>query len=156
MFTNIVQIGVKEKLTCKFQIQSARLNVYEQEAAELLKIPQQLFCGESMLFPRIKSLQQQGHVNAVKRVRAITFLYCIIQRRTVQIRHSPKFSKFSPRCLAHAFLNPLTPNDSYCGRTAPLTSKVAFYMFIQEIQVLNILNMLYTLRFILLKMQFVS
>ena len=33
------------------------------------------------------------------------------------------------------------------GRTAPLTSKVAFYIFIQQIQVLNILNMVYTVRF---------
>jgi len=31
------------------------------------------------------------------------------------------------------FLNPLTPNDPYRGRTAPLTSKVAFYIFIQLI-----------------------
>ena len=31
-----------------------------------------------------------------------------------------------------------------------------FYIFIQQIQVLNILNMVYTLRFILFKMQFVS
>jgi hypothetical protein len=30
-------------------------------------------------------------------------------------------------------LNPLTPNDPYRGRTAPLTSKVAFYTFIQQI-----------------------
>ena len=30
-------------------------------------------------------------------------------------------------------LNPLTPNDTYSGRTAPLTSKVAFYIFIQQI-----------------------
>ena len=29
--------------------------------------------------------------------------------------------------------NPLTPNDPYTGRTAPLTSKVAFYIFIQQI-----------------------
>jgi len=43
--------------------------------------------------------------------------------------------------------NPLTPNDPYRGRTAPLTPKVAFYIFIQQIQVLNILNMVYTLRF---------
>ena len=32
----------------------------------------------------------------------------------------------------------------------------AFYIFIQQIQVLNILNTLYTLRFFLFKMQFVS
>jgi hypothetical protein len=30
-------------------------------------------------------------------------------------------------------LNPLTPNDPYSGRTAPLTSEVAFYVFIQQI-----------------------
>ena len=30
-------------------------------------------------------------------------------------------------------LNPLTPNDHYSGRTALLTSKVAFYIFIQQI-----------------------
>ena len=30
-------------------------------------------------------------------------------------------------------LNPLTPNDPYRGRTAPLTFKVAFYIFIQQI-----------------------
>jgi len=34
----------------------------------------------------------------------------------------------SPPCL-----NPLTPNDPYRGRTASLTSKVAFYIFIQQI-----------------------
>ena len=43
--------------------------------------------------------------------------------------------------------NPLTPNDHYRGRTAPQNSKVAFYIFIQQIEVLNILNMVYTLRF---------
>ena len=52
--------------------------------------------------------------------------------------------------------NPLTPNDPYRGRAAPLTSKVAFYIFIQQIYVLNILNMVYTLRFFLFEMQFVS
>jgi len=30
-------------------------------------------------------------------------------------------------------INPLTPNDHYSGRTAPLTSNVAFYIFIQQI-----------------------
>jgi len=43
--------------------------------------------------------------------------------------------------------NPLTPNEPYRGRTAPLASKVAFHILIQQIQVLNILNMVYTLRF---------
>jgi len=43
--------------------------------------------------------------------------------------------------------NLLTPNVNYSGRTAPLTSKVAFYIFIQQIEVLNILNKVHTLRF---------
>ena len=30
-------------------------------------------------------------------------------------------------------ISPLTPNDPYSGRTAPLTSKVAFCVFIQQI-----------------------
>jgi len=30
-------------------------------------------------------------------------------------------------------LNPLTPNDPYSGRTAPLTFKVAFHIFNQQI-----------------------
>ena len=55
-----------------------------------------------------------------------------------------------------SIINLLMPNVNYSGRTAPLTSKVAFYIFIQQIRVLNILNMVYTLRFFLFKMQFVS
>ena len=35
--------------------------------------------------------------------------------------------------LGPEHLNPLTPNDPYRGRTAPLTSKVAFCTFIQQI-----------------------
>jgi len=30
-------------------------------------------------------------------------------------------------------VNPMTPNEDYSGRTAPLTSNVAFYIFIQKI-----------------------
>jgi len=37
-----------------------------------------------------------------------------------------------PNHLSHC-LNLLTPNVNYSGRTAPLTSKVAFYIFIQQI-----------------------
>jgi len=33
----------------------------------------------------------------------------------------------------HDEVIPLTPNDPYRGRTAPLNSKVAFYIFIQQI-----------------------
>ena len=52
--------------------------------------------------------------------------------------------------------NLLTPNVNYSGHTAPLISKAAFHVFIQQIKVLNILNIVYTLRFFLFKMQFVS
>jgi len=53
-------------------------------------------------------------------------------------------------------VNLQTTNVNYSWRTTPLTSKVAFYIFIQQIEVLNILNMIYTLHFFLFKMQFVS
>jgi len=52
--------------------------------------------------------------------------------------------------------NLLTPNVNYGGRTTPLTSKVAFYIFIQQMYVLNILNMVYNLLFFFFKIQFVS
>ena len=58
--------------------------------------------------------------------------------------------------LYHQRVNPLMPNDHYSGRTTPLTFKCCVYIFIQQIQVLNILNMVKTLRFFLFKMQFVS
>ena len=52
--------------------------------------------------------------------------------------------------------NPLTPNDPHRGRTASLTYKVTFCVFIQQMKLLNTLNTVYTLRFFLFKMQFVS
>ena len=59
-------------------------------------------------------------------------------------RHLRIFRKLLKKKIG--FINSLTPNDPYSGRTAPLTSKVAFYIFIQQIWVLNILNVAY-LRF---------
>ena len=44
-------------------------------------------------------------------------------------------------------INLQTPNVIYSWRVAPLTSKVVFYIFIQQIYVPNILNMVYTVRF---------
>ena len=41
--------------------------------------------------------------------------------------------------------NHLTPNDHFSGSTAPLTSRCCIFLFIQQIYVLNILNMLHTL-----------
>ena len=52
--------------------------------------------------------------------------------------------------------NHLTPNDLFSGRTAPLTSRCCIILFIQQIYVLNILNMLHTLCFFLFKMPFIS
>jgi len=54
----------------------------------------------------------------------------------------PDFQSVEP--LFSMVLNLLVPNVNYSGRTAPLTSKVAFYIFIQQIYLLNILNMVYT------------
>ena len=62
--------------------------------------------------------------------------------------HSRNIRQLNPApSLTVCLLNLVTPNVNYSGRTAPLTSKVAFYIFIQQIQVLNILNTVYTLRF---------
>ena len=44
-------------------------------------------------------------------------------------------------------INHLTPNGHFSGRTAPLTHRCCIFLFIQQIYVLNILNMLHTLRF---------
>jgi thiosulfate reductase cytochrome b subunit len=45
------------------------------------------------------------------------------------------------------FVNHLTPNGHFSGRTAPLTYRCYILLFIQQIYVLNILNMVHTLRF---------
>ena len=45
------------------------------------------------------------------------------------------------------YINHLTPNDHFSGRTAPLTSRCCIFLFIQQIYVLNILNMLNTVCF---------
>jgi len=55
-----------------------------------------------------------------------------------------------------ALINHLTPNDPYMDRTAPLTSKRCILYIYSTNIVLNVLNMLYTLRLFLFKMQFVS
>jgi hypothetical protein len=44
-------------------------------------------------------------------------------------------------------INHLTPNGHFSGRTAPLTYGCCIFLFIQQTYVLNILNMLHTLRF---------
>jgi len=54
----------------------------------------------------------------------ILFIECVIYRLCLKIKIFKKF-----------FLNLLTRNVNYSGRTAPLTSKVAFYIFIQQIYI---------------------
>jgi len=58
--------------------------------------------------------------------------------------NSYNFKLMVPCIIIHYLL---TPNVNYSRRTAPLTSKFVFYIFIQQIKVLNILNMVYTLGF---------
>ena len=64
---------------------------------------------------------------------------------------------FIRRSLTSA-INLQPPNDIYIYicRTAPLTYRCCIYIFIQQIHVLNILNMLHTLCFFLFKMPFIS
>ena len=45
----------------------------------------------------------------------------------------PDHWKVNMCCYMAVSLNPLTPNDPYRVRTASLTSKFAFYIFIQQI-----------------------
>jgi len=44
-----------------------------------------------------------------------------------------RYNTFLRKRREFAIFNLLTPNVNYSGRTAPLTSKVAFYIFIQQI-----------------------
>jgi len=55
----------------------------------------------------------------------ITILQAHTPMPHVQMRHGGNY--------VYHMLNLLTPNVNYSGRTAPLTSKVAFYIFIQQI-----------------------
>ena len=53
-------------------------------------------------------------------------------------------------------INRLTPNDTYMGRTAPLTSKHCILYIYSTNICTEYLNMLQILRLFLFKMQFVS
>ena len=54
-------------------------------------------------------------------------------------------------------LNPLTPNDHYSGRTAPLTCKrVILYIYSTNIGTECFKHGVYSLSFLLFKIQFVS
>ena len=53
-------------------------------------------------------------------------------------------------------LNPLTPNDTYSGRTAPLTYKRILYIYSTNIGTAYFKHDIYSPFFFLFKMQFVS
>jgi len=65
------------------------------------------------------------YVHMSKYVAILIIYFTAKYRRTQQLNMG---CSFTAGCL----INPLTPNDHYSGRTAPLTSKVAFYIFIQK------------------------
>ena len=49
------------------------------------------------------------------------------------VSSSKYLRKYNINDNVNYIFNPLKPNDAYRRRTAPLTSKVAFYIFIQQI-----------------------
>jgi hypothetical protein len=55
--------------------------------------------------------------------------------------------KFRADLVVGVSINHLTPKGHFSGRTTPLTYRCCFFLFIQQIYVLNILNMLHTLLF---------
>ena len=85
------------------------------------------------------------------------FAACYHDVRFIQY-YTPTHTLITYYILVYFFfyINHLTPNDHFSGRTAPLTSRSCIFLFIQQIYVLNILNMLHTLHFFLFKMPFIS
>jgi hypothetical protein len=62
----------------------------------------------------------------------------------------------APSC-AHKYINPLTPNDPYRGRTAPLNSmRFILYIYSTNIGTEYFKHGIYSPFFFLFKMQFVS
>jgi len=59
----------------------------------------------------------------------------VFENRVLRRMFGPKRYEVIVECrkLHYEELNPLMPNEYYSGRTAPLTSKVSFYTYIQQI-----------------------
>jgi len=107
------------------------------------------YSGQGRAFREIAT-EREGYLDLTSKTCMVLFL-------TRCIRHKGKQQYTDSRMDSiQQTINPLTPNDDYSGRTAPLTSKVSFYIFIQQTKILNILNMVHTLRFFLFKTQFGS
>ena len=66
---------------------------------------------------------------------------CIMEAQSFHSAVRPEYL-----CKTDAF-NLSTPNDPHMGRIAPLPPYVTFYIFIQQIYVRKILNMLLSIRF---------
>ena len=128
--------GFRLKATCNRCLRKNRINIEREGVQNLVKN---------------KKLKKNGFYVQFK-----TLAVDIVTDIVVRVPDLDRV-RLSPRNVLAVVVNPLTPNDSYRGRTAPLTSKrCILYIFIQQIQVLNILNTVYTVRFFLFKMQFVS
>jgi len=92
----------------------------------------------------LQKFEWQGDTRPETKVNRCTKVDCC-----TKVYHCTKVtnSMDHEKLIVCQLVNLLTPNVNYSGRTAPLTSKVAFYIFIQQIKVLNILNMVYNLHF---------
>jgi len=71
------------------------------------------------------------------RIRWVGHVACMGERRSLYRilvgKPEGKRPLGRPRLRWEDYINLLTPDVNYSGRTAPLTSKVAFYVFIQQI-----------------------
>jgi len=61
------------------------------------------------------------------------FITAFTADRHLSLSRATTMKKMPLSHFLKTHFNLLTPNDNYSGRTAPLTSKVAFYIFIQQI-----------------------
>ena len=72
-------------------------------------------------------LQDVGHVSCI---------YCTVLRNTLAHSHSTRYTdtlRGFPALTSDQYINLYRPNVNYSWRTAPLTSKIAFYIFIKQI-----------------------
>ena len=69
---------------------------------------------------------------SLNKLKTRTYITLNIHRATMYVCHICNTSdQLDADCFL--FIQPLTPSGPYRGRTAPLTSKIAFYIFIQQI-----------------------
>jgi hypothetical protein len=68
----------------------------------------------------------------------------IFQEQLLQIKRKVHINMSVNKWLL-SLINHLTPNGHFSGRTAPQTYRCCIFLFIQQIYILNILNMLHNL-----------